>query len=232
MVIGLLYGGKDFTRTMEITTRCGQDADCNPSTAGGILGTVLGYDHIPAYWKMGLSDAESIDFKYTTMSLNTVYAVGLKQALENIKRNGGTLEGDTIKIKSQDPTTVKFEKSFEAVFPVAKIPMKWPANKNEIDFKFDGTGFVLKGQAIGKEGKSDYIFKTELYIDGKLVETPILPTGFNARRYELCWKYDLPKGKHTVQLKILNPDPEAEIQTNEIIIFSDKPIDGLSANAF
>jgi hypothetical protein len=38
---------------MEITTRCGQDADCNPSSAGGILGTVLGYDKIPAYWKMG-----------------------------------------------------------------------------------------------------------------------------------------------------------------------------------
>ena len=69
VVIGLLYGGGDFTKTLEITTRCGQDADCNPSTAGGILGTVLGYDKIPAYWKMGLKEAEDIDFKYTTMSL-------------------------------------------------------------------------------------------------------------------------------------------------------------------
>ena len=69
VVIGLLYGEKDFTKTLEITTRCGQDADCNPSTAGGILGTILGYDKIPAYWKMGLKEAENIDFKYTTMSL-------------------------------------------------------------------------------------------------------------------------------------------------------------------
>ena len=58
----MLYGGGDFTRTLEISTRCGQDADCNPSTAGGILGAVLGYDKIPAYWKMGLQEAADIDF--------------------------------------------------------------------------------------------------------------------------------------------------------------------------
>src|SRR5258705_9491275 len=29
VVIGLLYGKGDFTNTLEITTRCGQDADCN-----------------------------------------------------------------------------------------------------------------------------------------------------------------------------------------------------------
>src|SRR6516225_8979215 len=51
VVMGLLYGGADFTKALEITTRCGQDADCNPSTVGGILGTILGYNHIPAFWK-------------------------------------------------------------------------------------------------------------------------------------------------------------------------------------
>src|SRR6195952_1530944 len=141
VVIGLLYGEKDFTKTLEITTRCGQDADCNPSTAGGILGTVVGYNHIPDFWKMGLKEAESINFKYTTMSLNTVYEVGLKHALKNIIRNGGTVKGDIVEIKRQSPLTVKFEKSFEGLYPVAKIPVKWSATGNEFNFKFDGTGF-------------------------------------------------------------------------------------------
>ncbi|MGZ8516130.1 MAG: ADP-ribosylglycohydrolase family protein, partial [Chitinophagaceae bacterium] len=88
VVIGLLYGQGDFTKTLEITTRCGQDADCNPSTAAGILGTVSGYDKIPAYWKMGLKEAESIDFKYTTMSLDDVYEIGFNHALATIQRNG------------------------------------------------------------------------------------------------------------------------------------------------
>jgi len=136
VVTGLLYGGKDFTRTLEIATRCGQDADCNPSTAGGILGTVLGYENIPAYWKMGLTEAESIEFKYTSMSLNTVYKVGVSHALENIKRHGGVVENGQVTIKTQSPKTVRFEKSFEGIFPVNKIPVKWSADKTEIQFDF------------------------------------------------------------------------------------------------
>jgi hypothetical protein len=231
VVIGLLYGEKDFTKTLEITTRCGQDADCNPSTAGGILGTILGYDQIPAFWKMGLKDAESINFKYTEMSLNTVYEVGMKHALQNIIRNGGAVHGDTIEIKTQVPAKVKFEKSFEDLFPVAKVHVKWTASENDFSFKFEGTGFVMKGEAVEKNGKSNYVFKTELYIDSVLIEKPLLPAEFITRRNELCWKYDLPKGKHSVQLKILNPDPEAEIRSEEAIIFSNSPVQGLTINA-
>jgi len=231
VVIGLLYGEMDFTRTLEITTRCGQDADCNPSTAGGILGTIMGYDHIPAYWKMGLAEAENIDFKYTRISLNTVYKIGLKQAIENIRRNGGTMEGNMITIIQQEPAAVNFEKSFDGVFPIAKIPVKWNVSKNEIDFDFDGTGFVLKGEAAAVRNKVEYTFHTELFIDGKLTESPVLPTGFNDRRQELCWKYDLPNGKHRVQLKILNLNPSVEIHAQDAIIFSDKPVLGLKPKA-
>ena len=37
IVIGLLYGKGDYGKTMDIATRCGQDSDCNPSNAAGIL---------------------------------------------------------------------------------------------------------------------------------------------------------------------------------------------------
>jgi hypothetical protein len=230
VVTGLLYGGKDFTKTLEIATRCGQDADCNPSTAGGILGAVLGYDHIPDYWKMGLTEAESIEFKYTSMSLNTVYRVGLKHALENIKRNGGTVEGNRVTIKTQLPKAVRYEKSFDEIFPINKIPVKWSADKTEILFDFDGTGFVLKGEATSATPNSDYVFKGEVYIDGVLTESANLPVGFHGRRHELCWRYDLPKGKHSVRFKILNPVSGAEIHAGEVIIYSDKPVNGLEAN--
>ncbi|WP_051084279.1 ADP-ribosylglycohydrolase family protein [Segetibacter koreensis] len=230
VVIGLLYGDKDFTKTLEIATRCGQDADCNPSSAGGILGAVLGYDKIPAYWKMGLKEAESINFKYTTMSLNNVYEIGLKHALENIKRNGGQVNGDKISLKTQAPIAVKFEKSFEGIYPAVKMPVKWSDSKDAINFEFEGTGFVLRGDASKWESKSGYIFNTELYLDGKLVESPKLPVSFTSRRHELCWKYGLSKGKHTVQLKILNPSKEEEVKSGEAIIYTDKMVNGLEAN--
>jgi len=230
VVLGLLYGQKDFTKTLEITTRCGQDADCNPSTAGGILGTILGYDKIPAYWKMGLKEAEGIDFKYTTMSLAAVYDIGFKHAMQNIQRNGGKVNGDYISIKVQQPVTVKFEKSFERIYPVAKIPVTWSANRNEMSFDFEGTGFVIKGETARWGSGSSYVFNTELYVDDKLVESPNLPASYTTRRYELCWKYDLPKGKHTVRLKILNPSKDEEFNSSEAIIYSDQLIDGMKVN--
>lgn len=230
VVIGLLYGNTDFTKSLEIATRCGQDADCNPSTVGGILGALLGYDKIPAYWKMGLKEAEGIDFKYTTMSLNDVYTIGVKHALQNIERNGGSVNGDNISIKAQQPVAVKFEKSFDGLYPVTKKAVKWSDSKDELSFDFEGTGFALKGETANWDSKTDFIFETELYIDGKLVEKPELPASYTTRRYELCWNYDLPKGKHTVRLKILNASKEKNINAGEVIIYSDKPVDGLKSN--
>jgi hypothetical protein len=230
VTIGLLYGKNDFTKTLEITTRCGQDADCNPSSAGGILGTILGYEKIPSYWKMGLKEAEDIDFKYTTMSLNDVYAISFKHALQNVERNGGKINGDNVSIKVQQPQAVKFEKSFEGIFPQELLAAKWSEHNDEINFDFEGTGFVIKGESAKWGDTSGYIYNTELYVDNKLVERIPLPVNYTTRRYEVCWKYDLPKGKHSVKLKILNQSDQYKIQSAQIIIYSDKPVNGLTAN--
>jgi len=108
---------------------------------------MLGYKNIPAYWKMGLKEAESIDFKYTTMSLNKVYDIGFKHALENIKRNGGKVKGDQVTIMTQVPKTVKFEQGFTQMRPVKKIELRDDINLEELSFEFTGTGFVLMGEA-------------------------------------------------------------------------------------
>ena len=164
VVIGLLYGKGDFTRTLEISTRCGQDADCNPSSAGGILGAVLGYSKIPAYWKMGLKEAEGIDFKYTTMSLEDVYQVGMKHALQVIEKNGGKVSGDQVTIKTQLPATVQFEKSFDGLYPVSKSAVKFSDNKDEVNFDFEGTGFALRGETASRNAPANHIYNTELNI--------------------------------------------------------------------
>src|SRR4030095_9664907 len=41
VALGLLYGKGDFGRTIEVATRAGQDSDCNPSSAAGILGVMI-----------------------------------------------------------------------------------------------------------------------------------------------------------------------------------------------
>ena len=164
------------------------------------------------------------------MSLNDVYEVGLRHAIANIKANGGKEDGAGVTIPVQAPMAVKFEKSFDGHYPTAKIPLTWSDAKDEISIEFEGIGFVIRGDASRWDNFGEYVFNTELYVDGKLVEKPVLPVNFTRRRYELAWKYQLPKGKHTVKLKILNPSKENEVKGWDAIVYGDRPVDGLNAN--
>jgi len=219
--MGLLYGKGDFSRTLEISTRCGQDADCNPSSAGGILGTILGYSKIPDYWKQGLKNAEDIDFKYTNISLSDVYEIGMKHALLNIEKSGGHISGDKVRIPLQTPVAVKFEKSFEGMYPVGKLHAGSNLS-NEYTFDFEGNGFVVQGETARWDSESSYVFQCVVTIDGKLTDTVALPTSYKDRRYELYWKYLLPNGKHQVKLQLLNPSNEYFCRISDILIYADK----------
>lgn len=222
VLMGLLYGDGDFTRTYEISTRCGDDADCNPATAGGILATMKGYSNIPEYWKQGLSEVEPIDFKYTTISLNDAYELSFKHALEMIKRNGGEVGDNEVTIKLQKPKTVPLEIAFEGHFPHKKIYLE-KTLVDETSFEFEGIGFAVNGSAR-KKGKDDYTFEVEMYIDGELIETAKLPTRHTLRRFTPFWRYQLPKGKHEVRLEVLNPTDAALINLSDVIVYGDKSV--------
>jgi hypothetical protein len=222
VVLALLYGQKDFGKSVEIATRAGQDADCNPSSVAGVLGTVLGYDKIPPEWKLGLKEAEDINFKYTEISLNKVYEIGLKHALLNIEANGGKINNDMVTIKTQLPQTVKLEQGFAGMYPVAKV--EFNNIITELSFEFEGTGFSLAGEAKKKAGtKEEYVFLAMIHVDGQHVGTVELPTNFTHRRLELFAKYPLEKKKHVVKIKLLNPSDQYELRSYNYVVFSDKP---------
>lgn len=224
IVMGLLYGQGDFAKTMDIATRCGQDSDCNPASAAGILGTMLGYSHIPEYWMPNLKEVEDMDFVYTTISLNKAYKMSFDQALQVIERNGGKVETESVTIKTQVPTAVRYEKSFEGLYPVEVVAYGRGQGKTlqEVgDLTFEGIGLILAGNVRAKD--ENYVAVIEAFVDGQLVETIKLPASYRVRRHELFWKYGLPKGKHTVSFKWLNPVDGADIRCSKTITFSDAP---------
>lgn len=49
-VIGLLYGGGDFGKSICIAVNCGEDTDCSAGFAGALLGVVMGNGGIPEKW--------------------------------------------------------------------------------------------------------------------------------------------------------------------------------------
>lgn len=89
VVIALLYGKGDFEKTMEIAVRCGQDADCNASSAAGILGTILGYSGIPERFKSGLKEIRGRNFAYTPYGFDTLLAVCERVAKDVVRSEGG-----------------------------------------------------------------------------------------------------------------------------------------------
>lgn len=222
IVLGLLYGRGDFTRTLEITTRAGQDADCNPSSAAGILGALLGYSNIPAHWKMGLKEAESINFKYTNLSLEKVYGISYRHALEMIRRNGGKVTNTAVSIPVQVPRPVKLEQCFEGLQPVDKKNC-YQENVKDYSFEFEGTAFVLRGESRKKEAAiPDTSIALTLYIDNQQGETIQLPTSFLTRRYELCWKYRLENKKHRIRISVQSPSDGYEIRLWDYLTYTTK----------
>ena len=47
-VMAILYGGGDFVDTVQIGVLAGWDNDCNPATAGGLIGIINGFNGLPA----------------------------------------------------------------------------------------------------------------------------------------------------------------------------------------
>ncbi|WP_195299245.1 ADP-ribosylglycohydrolase family protein [Bacteroides uniformis] len=221
ILIGLLYGKGDFFRTMDIATRCGQDSDCNPASAAGILGTMLGYSRIPEYWMKNLREAEDIDFAFTSSSLNKAYQMSYNHALQMIERNGGYVDDSTVTIVCQKPEPVRLEKAFEGMYPIMRKNLNRMVEKFD-EFEFEGTGFVMRGSVKSKD--DDYVAYVSVYLDGELVEEAKLPANFTKRRQELCWRYQLPKGRHILTLKWNNPTTDATVHCGEVIVYSDTPI--------
>ena len=227
ILIGLLYGGKDFGKTIDISTRCGYDSDCNPASAAGILGAMLGYSAIPEYWKSRLYEVEDRPFAYTDISLRKAYRLSYEQALAVILREGGREEGDAVVIRCQGPEEVRFEECFDGLWPVARVALE-KAMEEAGDLSFDGKGIVVKysfggGTAVSEDA---YVAQVEVSVDGGTPEVVRLPLERNARRQELYYRYDLPKGSHTVSMRCLNPDPVHPLRLTDYIVYGDRPEDG------
>jgi hypothetical protein len=187
----------------------------------------LGYDKIPAYWKMGLKEAEDIDFKYTTISLTKVYEIGYRHALQNIVKNGGKVSGSEVTVERQIPVAVPLEQGFPGIYPIETRNL-YNDTVDTLTFSFTGTGFIVSGEAVKNRGiNEDYVFEAELIIDGKTVEKAKLPTSFTTRRHELFWKYELPNKRHKVTIKVINPSPNHSLRATTAAIFSNKPATSL-----
>jgi hypothetical protein len=213
IVMGLLYGGGDFGKTMEIAIRCGQDSDCNPSNAAAVIGIMQGMHGIPDEWKAGIPAIADSQFIFTGYTFNSAVENTLKYACQLIAENGGKVEEGSVAVRLQKPDAPRLEESFPHVVPISRIPVSDTASWNftgnwtgggtrvaaekgaEATFTFTGTGVAIQGNWFKDGGKAD------VYVDGKFSRT--IDCWFNQPGGYSIWQtFRLKPGKHMVRLVV------------------------------
>lgn len=105
IVMGLLYGGGDFAKTLEIATRCGQDADCNPSNAAGVLGCMKGFAGIDPQYTQGIEAIRKTNFAFTQYNFDTLIEACRRVTTRLVTEAGGTATAEGFKLPVQPATS-------------------------------------------------------------------------------------------------------------------------------
>ncbi len=229
VALGLLYGGGDFYETMAVATRAGQDSDCNPASAAGVLGVVLGYEGIPEEYKSGIAAIADEEFSYTRYTFSSIVESTMKRVIALVEREGGSVAGDSITIKLQAPKPARVEIWDDYGSPVERIQGDdtrwtftgdWERGRSgerrastrgaEASIRFDGTGVILAGPYLPSGGMAD------IYLDGELHRTvDVYPDEDWAKYDESVWHaFGLESGEHELRV-VVRGEPYRAIDGEE-----------------
>lgn len=244
IVMGLLYGGGDPMKTLEIATRCGQDSDCNPSNALAVLGVIKGFSGLPKEIQDGVTSMGDSLFIHTTHSFNSAVAATYSYAIELIAADKGKIREDEITIRQQEPVAPALEVSFPNLVFDRSVPVfdkgawtfsgDWKEfevtgrDKNRrvqslyaekagdaIEITFTGTGISLEGNWYRDGGKAD------IYVDGALHRSIDTYYWFARQQHtETIWHVlNLAPGEHKVKL-VVKGDKRPESEGTRVYITS------------
>jgi hypothetical protein len=237
LALGLLFGKRDWHQTMDIAARCGQDADCNPSSATGVLGAILGYAKIPDHCKTALGKLADTRFDFTEYSFNDIVKSTEARALTVIKQAGGQVSETEVVIPEQEPKAPPLEQCNFGV--PAKVvwcqdeSWKWEGNwaekvgsiwsdkistrvaegaGSEVTLKFNGTGLALAGDLSQEGGRAD------VYLDGEKAELVadayIVPKTHDNDLWRI---HGLTPGEHTLRL-VVRDDADPRSNGRKVLI--------------
>jgi hypothetical protein len=235
IAIGLLYGQGDFGKTIEIATRCGQDADCNPASAAGVLGLMYGFDALDKKWVGSIDKVADKKFVGTNYTFNEIVASTQKRALEAVRLSGGEVHDDRFVLPKQTPVPPALEQwnPGEPVQSIMHDDKAWtwtgdwekftpqrrvyaaPAGMvshsagNEAILEFTGTAISVDGYLTTNGAKAD------VYLDGKkagTINSFIKPGTFDQ---DLWHTYGLEDGPHTLRIVTLDEADSRATKTSE-----------------
>jgi hypothetical protein len=247
IALGLLYGGGDLARTLEISTRSGQDSDCNPSSAAGVLGVMLGYEALPDEFKSGIPAIGDERFSYTDYSFNEIVASTLKRAESVIRGAGGRVTDTEVVIPVQLPAAPPLEQ-WDADPPIQRLEIDDPAWEwtgewtvetferprgewklrqttqagAEVSLTFEGSGVAIVGGMTQEGGRAD------VYLDGEKSDN-VLDAWIPERTHDNDYWHvtGLAPGEHAVRIVVR--DDVDERSTGRVIQIQNAVVYGKAA---
>jgi hypothetical protein len=239
IALGLLYGGGDMGRTIRISTQAGQDSDCNPSSAAGILGVMMGYERIPDDWKSGIPAIAGRKFAYTDFNFHEIVESTYQRALKAVARAGGVVTQTEIRVPAQAARPVKLPLWDDYGSPAERIPYtdarwrfsgNWTADERlrarvsdekgaVAEIEFEGTGFIVSGPYLPDGGF------LEAWLDGKRVNNYDVYSDENSVKGDesVFHQFRLKPGRHSVRIVVLgvrhSESAGARVAISDLIVF-------------
>jgi len=239
IVMGLLYGEGDPDKTIIISTRCGQDSDCNPSNAAGILFTSMGFENLPDKYTQALNEENT--FSHTPYTFPKLISVCKDLVRESLKRNGGEVQqnenGNSVfVIPRQTPEPSKLVQSWDPESPansryteeeMARIE-GYPRNAHQDELSNIAEGWEIIN--MGKNEKLDPGFHSELGGKNDVFVSHPMNRGTACAFHK---GFDIPEGKSPLLYLNVGHQPEGawklEIRVNWEPVLT-KPINKKTTN--
>lgn len=239
IALGLLYGEGDMGKTIRISTQAGQDSDCNPSSAAGILGVMTGWEKIPEEWKGGIAAIADKKFAYTDFTFHEIVESTYQRALKAVAREGGSVTDGAIRVPAQKPRPVNIPLWDDYGSPVERVAhsdARWRFSGGwkedgklrsrvsdekgaTAEIEFEGTGFIVVGPYLPDGGF------VEVWVDGKRVNNVDVCSDEDSVKGDesVYHEFGLRRGRHRVQLKVLGVRHEnstgARVAIQDLIVF-------------
>ena len=224
VAMALLYGDGDFFNTMKLATQAGQDSDCNPATAAGIVGVMLGFSRIPKQYTRGIEEISEVPFSFTDYSFEEIVASTVRRAIALVQREGGAIGDGGLTIPMQPPQSAEPLPDVRVGRAKERIPFddprwRWEGNWRqvtqkiwryertsmiaseagaEVSIQFEGTGAAVTGLLLPTGGTAT------VYVNGeRLATVDAYPDEPNTKADEALWHtFGLPLGNHELRLAV------------------------------
>ena len=140
------------------------------------------------------------------------------------------MRNDSVFIAIQSPELLRFEQSFQGMYPVKELLVRRDHLEEPIKIDFNGNGIVVLGNVKSQCGiaTSDFVALLDIYIDGVKTEQVKMPFDYIVRKYDIFHKYLLPEGRHQLEIKWVNQDPDFRIYFKSYVVYSEKPLEKLN----